>query len=157
MPPRPAKVYHILVKSHKLSIMLHGQLPTTTVAELKNQVLSALTSNVASDALDIAAMDPPEVDVQAEDDFELCRPIKEKGKAAATFEILEPQKILRECGIGGWEPLFLQFRDPGTGQLSPVQYTLPSMLDEEDEPQAPPEGKGKRKAPAGLDEDDLDI
>ncbi|KAF8165754.1 hypothetical protein B0H34DRAFT_251593 [Crassisporium funariophilum] len=159
MPPRPPKVFHVQVKTHKLTIMLSGLAPGTSIAELKSETLSALQADVATDALDVMAMDPPEIIVESEHDFELCRAIKERGRPTGALEVIEPSKLLRECGLTGWEALFLQVRDRDTGDLLPVTYTLPPMYDEDDEqPQAarPPDAedtnKLKRKASEDLEE-----
>ncbi|KAF9527965.1 hypothetical protein CPB83DRAFT_855095 [Crepidotus variabilis] len=149
--PRPTRVYNIQVKSHKMTIMHAGLPPTTKVAELKVETLSALRADVSQDALDVTAMEPPEFEVQTVEDFELCRIIKEKGKPTGTFEPLDSSKILRESGISGWETLCLQFRDRNTGDLIPIEYTLPPLYDEE-EPVPEGDGKGKRKAAVAFDE-----
>ncbi|KDR84271.1 hypothetical protein GALMADRAFT_236978 [Galerina marginata CBS 339.88] len=150
MPPRVARVYHIQVKTHKLTIMLSSLAPATTIAELKAETLSALGSDVASDALDFQAMEPPQLSIETEEDFELCRGKREKGKLTGEYEILETAKMLRETGLTAWEAIFLQPRDKSTGELVPINYTLPSMYDEEDEtPTRQTEAtnnKGKRKA-----------
>ncbi|KAF8806145.1 hypothetical protein BYT27DRAFT_7191450 [Phlegmacium glaucopus] len=138
MPPRPIKVYHIQVKTHKLTIVLSGLAPGTMIADMKSEVLSALkTEKISDNALDFMAMDPPQISVESEDDFELCRAIKERGKPTGTFEVLDPSKLLKDNGLSGWEIIFLQFRDRSSGDLLPITYTLPPMYDEEDElPQA---------------------
>ncbi|PPQ69892.1 hypothetical protein CVT26_014155 [Gymnopilus dilepis] len=141
--------------------MLSSLAPTTTIAELKREALSALQSDVASNSLDVNAMEPPELDIETEDDFELCRVKKEKGKPTNDFEILEPTRMLRDSGLSGWEAVFLQPRDRNTGELLPVQYTPPPMYPEEQQEEEPqsrvPEvsnSKGKRKArPDEIDEE----
>ena len=94
------------------------------------------------------------------DDFEICKlPSKRQLQAQSQFggfEILDPQKPVRDCGISGWEVLFLQFNNPETrksisftvtkcaiydgGVLLdkplPITYLLPSIDDDEDD--APP-------------------
>jgi len=98
--------------------IVHAALPPTMkIADLKSETLPALKADVARDALDILAMDPPEIDVLTTDDFEICRPVKEKGKPTGAFETLDPFKSLRDSGITGWETLFLQFRDRESGKL----------------------------------------
>ena len=96
--------------------MLSGLAPGTTIADMKSEVLSALTADVASDALDFMAMDPPQISVESADDFELCRAIKERGKPTGAHEILEPFKLLKDCGLSGWEAIFLQIRDRNSGK-----------------------------------------
>lgn len=110
------KAHHIYVKSHKLSILLSGFPPGTSISEIKIETLSALKSDVAPDALDVMAMEPPEFDVESEQDFELCRAVKEKGKPTGAFEVLDASITLRDAGLSGWETLFLQFRDRATGK-----------------------------------------
>ncbi|KIM35164.1 hypothetical protein M413DRAFT_449873 [Hebeloma cylindrosporum] len=150
MPPRVIKAHHIHVKSHKLSILLSGFPPATSIGELKAETLSALKSDVAPDALDVMAMEPPEIDVETEQDFELCRAVKDKGKPTGAFEVLNAASTIRDAGLSAWEVLFLQFRDRATGDLLPITYTLPPLYDEGDEPPQPQvssPNKGKRKAP----------
>ena len=96
--------------------MLSGLAPGTTIADMKSQVLSALQADVASDALDFMAMDPPQISVESEDDFDLCREIKERGRPTGSFEVLEPSKALKDSGLTGWEAIFLQIRDPSSGK-----------------------------------------
>jgi hypothetical protein len=104
------------VKTHKLTIMLSSLAPGTSIADMKSEVLSALKADVASDALDFMAMEPPQISVESEDDFELCRALKERGKPTGTFEVLEPSKVLKDSGLGGWEAIFLQIRDRSSGK-----------------------------------------
>ncbi|KAF8883185.1 hypothetical protein CPB84DRAFT_1713420 [Gymnopilus junonius] len=153
MPPRIARIFHIQVKTHKLTIMLSSLAPTTTIAELKAETLSALQSDVAPNSLDVDAMEPPELDIQSEEDFELCRAKKDKGKPTGDFEVLGPTKTLRDSGLAGWEAVFLQPRDRSTGDLLPVQYTPPPMYPEEQQEEVTQSrtaeasnNKGKRKA-----------
>ena len=143
--------------------MHSGLSPTTKIEDVKQETLSALQANVAQNALDVLAMDPPEIYVQTTDDFELCRAIKEKGGLSGNFEVLESSKKLRDCGITGWEVIFLQFRDRETGkhifqwnclplkinfdygsffhsplnkylgELLPITYTLPPMHEDDRE------------------------
>ncbi|PPQ94821.1 hypothetical protein CVT25_007458 [Psilocybe cyanescens] len=155
MPPRIAKVHHLQVKTHKLTIMLSSIPPTTTIAEVKADTLSALKADVAEDALDVLAMEPPDLNIDTVDDFELCRAKKDRGKPTGEYETLEPKKTLRDSGLAGWEAIFLQPREKDTGELLPITYTLPPVIDDEDEPPPPPSraaehassnNKGKRKA-----------
>lgn len=110
------KAHHIHVKSHKLSILLSGFPPATSIRELKKETLSALKSDVAPEALDVMAMEPPELDVETDQDFELCRAVKEKGKPTGAFEVLDASITIRDAGLAGWETLFLQFRERATGE-----------------------------------------
>ena len=97
--------------------MLSGLAPGTTIADMKSEVLSALKADVASDALDVMAMESPQISVESEDDFELCRTIKERGKPTGAFGVLEPSKLLKDSGLGGWEAIFLQIRDRSSGKF----------------------------------------
>ncbi|KJA29587.1 hypothetical protein HYPSUDRAFT_60444 [Hypholoma sublateritium FD-334 SS-4] len=157
MPPRFSRIYHIQVKAYKLTIMLSGVEPGTLISELKSDTLSAIKSDVAQGSLDIMNMDPPEIDVETEEDFELCRAVKERGKTTGKYEVLPSSKAVRDHGLAGWETLYLQFRDRSTGELKPITYTRPQLFDEEENAPAirPVEtpstvNKGKRKA------DDID-
>lgn len=84
------------------------------IADVKEETLSALRANVSQNALDVLAMDPPEIAVQTVYDFELCRAVKERG--ILNFEVLDASKSLRDSGITGWEAIFLQFRDRESGE-----------------------------------------
>lgn len=96
--------------------MLSDLAPGTTIADMKSDVLSALQADVSSNSLDFMAMDPPQISVESEDDFELCRAIRERGKPTGDFEVLEPSKLLKDNGLSGWEAIFLQFRDRSSGK-----------------------------------------
>ncbi|KAF8180155.1 hypothetical protein BJ912DRAFT_1145801 [Pholiota molesta] len=160
LPPRFSRVYHIQVKTHKLTIMLSGLAPPTPIAELKADTLAALKSDIAHNTLDVKAMEPPEIDVETVDDFELCRAVKEKGKPTGQYEVLPPTKAIRDFGLAGWDTLFLQFKDRATGELKPITYTLPLLWEDDDgasstrpiETAPSAASKGKRKAD-DLDED----
>ncbi|KAF8558742.1 hypothetical protein OG21DRAFT_1503694 [Imleria badia] len=173
MPPRaPPKAYHVLLKTHKLTIFLTAH-QSSTVATLKEEALSALTSDVLSspsgaphiptapgEDVDMADEEEGDADselprVQSTDDFEVCRVVKDKGKsnAAVSYEVLNPSSPIKGL-LSNWETLYVQLRDED-GNLLPVQVSQPSLLDEEEEePRRPPVpespvavGKGKRKAP----------
>jgi len=92
------------------------------------------------------------------DDFELCREIKEKGRPAR-FEVLAKSTSLKDSGLTGWGTVFLQFRDRQTGDLLPINYTLPPL--NEDDHEVPfcqvMDIKGKRRASVELDESTLDF
>lgn len=111
-PPRmPPKVYQILIKTHKLTV-LTTVAPTITVAALKADVLSALSSDVNQ-----VEHVPP---VSAVADFELCKAVKERGKLTGEFQPLDNLKLsLKDAGVINWEPLFVQFRDPDSGKCLP--------------------------------------
>ncbi|KAJ7784079.1 hypothetical protein B0H16DRAFT_1491293 [Mycena metata] len=146
MPPRTVpKVFQVLVKTHKLTV-LTTVAPTISVAELKDEILSALSSDVN------------QVDgvprVSAPRDFELCKAVQERGKPTGDYQLLgELSLSLRDAGVANWEPLFVRFRAPGSDELSPVVF-VPFEDDEEEvaphsAPAAPAEAsssRGKRKA-----------
>lgn len=168
-----------------MAILHSGLPPSTKISRVKEETLSALQANVAQNALDVLAMDPPEIDVQCVDDFELCREIKEKG-VPARFEVLATSTSLGDSGLAGWGTVFLQFRDRQTGKLFdfqktrflellrstcqfflnkclgdllPITYTPPPM--NEDDREVPVSQvidiKGKRRASVELDESTLDF
>lgn len=109
--------------------MLSGLAPGTSIADMKSEVLSALKSDVSLDALDFMAMEPPQISVESDDDFELCRALKERGKSTGVFEVLEPSMLLKDSGLSGWETIFLQVRDDSSGKhifILPVRgVTIP--------------------------------
>ena len=96
--------------------MLSGLAPGTSIADMKSEVLSALKSDVSLDALDFMAMEPPQISVESNDHFELCRALKERGKPTGVFEVLEPSLLLKDSGMSGWETIFLQLRDGSSGK-----------------------------------------
>ncbi|KAG2155103.1 uncharacterized protein EDB93DRAFT_135229 [Suillus bovinus] len=137
MPPRTSpKVYQILAKTHQVTIFLTVP-QSATIAFLKDEALSALTSRVATE-------DDSFPHIQSTDDFELARGVKEKdkNKSGVTYEALEANKAVRGL-LTNWEVLYFQFRDE-EGNLIPVEVSQPSLLDDEEE--EPPMNKGKRKA-----------
>ncbi|KAJ7462065.1 hypothetical protein FB451DRAFT_1267685 [Mycena latifolia] len=148
MPPRTQpKIFQILVKTHKLTI-LTTVLPTITVGALKAEVLSALASDVNQGA------DVPLISNAR--DFELCKGTKERGKLTGEYTPLDDPKLqIKDAGVVNWEPLFVQFRDPDSGDLLPVVF-VPFEDDEDEVSQqfsapapAPVEAstsRGKRKA-----------
>jgi len=150
MPTKaPPKTFHILVKTHKLTIFITTS-PTTTIASLKTETLSALKSDVNQ------VENVPKV--TDEGDFEISRALRERGKNTVQYELLEGSQTMKDTFTTGWEVLFLQFRD-SSGNLLPVEVTQPTIFDEDEEPQRarptsvplPGESssvnKGKRKAP----------
>ncbi|KAF8231375.1 hypothetical protein L208DRAFT_68308 [Tricholoma matsutake] len=149
MPPRSQpKIHQLQLRSHKLAILL-TVVPSATFASIKAEALSALTSDVNQ------VEGVPKV--KSEDDFEVCRAVKDKGKATGVYEVMDVSKQVREYNLASWDALYLQFRDTTTGELLPVKFTQPSIDDEDEEP--PEEesfivstSKGKRKARP--DEDD---
>lgn len=146
---------------------MSGVAPSTLISELKDEILDALSSDVSPFPLDFtieedqdsgeegAVLVPPPTST---DDFEICKlPSKRQvllQSQSGGFEILDPQKPVRDCGISGWEVLFLQFNNPETHEPLPITYFLPSIDDDEDDAPPPsvqemdedvPEISGKRK------------
>ncbi|GLB34211.1 hypothetical protein LshimejAT787_0110950 [Lyophyllum shimeji] len=147
MPPRSQpKIHQIQMRTHQLSIMLTVP-PSTTIESLKAEALSALTSPVLGDE----HADIPKV--ETDNDFELCRAVKARGKPTGEYEVLETFREIREYSLAAYDSLYLQFRD-SSGNLLPVTVTTPSVGDEEGPPYDVPEvespassiSKGKRKA-----------
>ncbi|KAJ6615626.1 hypothetical protein B0H10DRAFT_57217 [Mycena sp. CBHHK59/15] len=147
MPPRTLtqpKIFQVLIKTHKLTV-LTTVAPTITVGSLKAEVLSALSDDVNQ------ADDVPQV--SALEDFELSKGVKERGKLNGEYQLLEDTDLqLKEAGVTNWEVLFVQFRDPTSGELQPVVF-VPFEDDEDDVPSQPPPpaaesstSRGKRKA-----------
>ncbi|TFK62714.1 hypothetical protein BDN72DRAFT_376664 [Pluteus cervinus] len=149
MPPKVPKVFQLLIRTHNLTIY-HTMLPTTSVVTVKEETLSALTSNVNQ------AEDVPRI--SSLEEFDLCR--ASKGKPVK-YEALDETKELKDIiGLGTWEVLYVRFKDPETGKSSKITFTAPSMDDDEILSAAPePEpvsskSQGKRKARDDDDEDD---
>ncbi|KAI5117390.1 hypothetical protein M0805_009078 [Coniferiporia weirii] len=134
------KTLPILLRSHKLSIFLDAP-PGKTVAELKQDALSALTSRVVNAGNEV---DVPEVCGVA--DFELCREIKERRVPTGKFETLDGAALVKDVA-SAYEVLVVRFRGE-SGRLMPAEYTLPPIsADDDDEPEPEPSSsKGKRKA-----------
>jgi len=133
MPTKvPYKVYPILLKTHKVTIFLEAP-QSKTVASLKADALSALTSK-AGETEDI----PRVTDVS---DFEICHEVKERGRAASSkYHVLEDAQVVQKV-VTAWETLFIRFKDEN-GRLQPVEVTIPSNEDEDEEP-LPNKGKGR--------------
>ncbi|KAF8214167.1 hypothetical protein K438DRAFT_1564059, partial [Mycena galopus ATCC 62051] len=107
-PPRThPKIYQVLIKTHKLTIMTTVA-PTISVAALKAEVLSALSDDVNT-LEDV----PRPTKVR---DFELCKAVKDRGKLTGEYHLLDDLKVsIRDAGVANWEALFVQFRDPESG------------------------------------------
>jgi len=90
------------------------------------------------------------------DDFVLSREVIERGQQHASYEVLTNDQLLRDV-VGNWAVLFVQFKDdsgapdvtvsdPFTGpsffaspgSLQPVEVSIPSLTDDEDEVSATP-------------------
>lgn len=105
----PPKVYQILVRSHRLTIFL-TLAPTGTIASLKNEVLSALTSEGNQTEEEVPQ-------VTSVDEFEICKAVKaSKGAASTEYEVLDGKQFIRDCRLANWDIVFLQFRDSSTGK-----------------------------------------
>ncbi|KAF4575208.1 hypothetical protein EYR36_006566 [Pleurotus pulmonarius] len=163
----PPKVYHLLIKTHKTTVFVTTA-PTASVASVKSEVFSALTSDVNKDT------ETPEV--SSEDDFDLCKPFKDKGKPTGAYEVVDTSLQVKQAGINNWEHLFIKFHDAESGMCYihpravhgkplPITYTKPSFdgdeheevvewHEDEDEammvdiPSSSSVRKGKRKAPS---------
>ncbi|VDC02530.1 unnamed protein product [Peniophora sp. CBMAI 1063] len=136
------KIFQILVKTHKVTVFLTFP-NTTTMAEVKTEVLSALLDEV-TESVDV--FKPTSLD-----DFALA--VERPPLNSGNYETVEDDKKLIEVAKN-WERLYVQFRDPESGELQPVIVTLPPLDDEEelemdvDEPPVVESEvkKGKRKA-----------
>ncbi|THH30324.1 hypothetical protein EUX98_g3848 [Antrodiella citrinella] len=171
MPPKvQPKTYILSVKTHKVTFFITAS-QTSTIASLKAEVLSALqapvlTSPTPAPFSGTAAMDVDDAEewkvptVSSEDEFELCRAIKDKGKPSGRYERMEGRTTIKASFVN-WDMVFVQFKDTEKGIFHPVKVSLPSMLedDEDEQPEAPPPPpppqdeaemsavrKGKRKA-----------
>lgn len=143
MPPKVAyKVHPILIKSHKLTICLEAP-PTKTVAQLKEEVLSALTSKLVDCPMDID-MD----EIKSTKDFEICREQRERRERTMVpvgkFDILDASACVKDTTFP-YETLVLRFRE--NDRLKPATYIPPPINEDEDEEQLEPvSGKGKQRA-----------
>ncbi|KAL0576174.1 hypothetical protein V5O48_005815 [Marasmius crinis-equi] len=145
----PPKIYQLMVRTHKLTISVTVP-PTATIASVKEEVFSALTS----DTMQNAEMEIPIPTVEGVDGFELSKPKRGKDRTAppSGYEVLESSSKIKDAKITGWETLYIQFRGP-SGDLLPVEAVDPPIEDDEDMPPPPPSDamesdvrKGKRKA-----------
>ena len=101
-PPKgQPKIYQLLFKTHTLTIFITTQ-PTTTIASLKTEILSALSSDVNQ------VEDVPKV--TDEEEFEISRAVKDKGKRTVQYQVLESSETVKST-LTNWEVVFLQFRD----------------------------------------------
>ena len=124
-PPKiQPRTYILPVKTHKLTFFLTVS-PNVTIASLKADVLSALNAPVLSTPAPFDALNPDTMDVDNsewevpqvsnEDDFELCRALKEKGRLTGKYERLEGRLMVKTTVVN-WETLFVQFRDLEKGE-----------------------------------------
>jgi hypothetical protein len=95
-------LYHLLFKTHKLTIFLTAS-PRDTVASLKQEVLLALTARV--NGVDGVPK------VTTVDDFELCKLKDTKSKQIPPeYTPVDPSLQIKPH-LSNWEVLFLQFKD----------------------------------------------
>lgn len=93
-----------MAKTHQITIFLTVP-QSATIALLKDEALSALTSRVATE-------DESFPHVSSTSDFELARAVKEKEKSRSgvIYEVLEPGKSIKGL-LANWDVLYFQFRD----------------------------------------------
>lgn len=108
--------------------MHSGLPPTTLLSEIKSDTFSALKSDVARDSLDVVAMEPPEIDVETEDDFELCLAVKERGRPTGKYAVLDTSTTIKDHGLAGWDTLYVQFRDRATGKHAVLWLSFSGTL-----------------------------
>lgn len=78
--------------------------PSTTIASLKEEALSALTSGLNEEE-GIPS-------VSSIDEFELCRVIRSKQKdKERDYDVLEAESSIKSSKLGSWETLYIQFKD----------------------------------------------
>ncbi|KAF7792811.1 hypothetical protein EIP86_003910 [Pleurotus ostreatoroseus] len=147
------KTYILSFKTHKLTVLTTVTQPDRkTIADLKEEALSALTSDVVANPHVEVDIGLPEVDPQWEvpqvtsvDDFELCKAVKERGRPTGQYEPLSPDATVKQS-VPNWESLYIQFKNK-QGRPIPVKVSLPAIEDEdEDEAELSAARKGKRKA-----------
>ncbi|KAG6861981.1 hypothetical protein C0995_009165 [Termitomyces sp. Mi166 len=108
---------------------------------MKREALSALIAPVNE------VDDVPKV--ESENEFELCKESRDKGRPTGEYEVLDVSKQLKECGLASYDTLYMQFRD-SSGELLPVIVQTPSIDDDGEDPSeadfgGPSTSKGKRK------------
>ncbi|KII94601.1 hypothetical protein PLICRDRAFT_33403 [Plicaturopsis crispa FD-325 SS-3] len=133
MPPRaPPKIYQLLLKTHKLTILISAP-QSTTVAALKAEALDALQAHAASIRARQESGVPEEPDDEAVpqvadvDAFELCKGVREKGKGTFHYEVLDASQTVKS-GLSNWEHVFIQFKDDVGECFRPVSHCLPPPL-----------------------------
>jgi hypothetical protein len=111
---------------------------------VKEQVLSAFLDDIFKGIHDVPQ-------ISGLDDFVLSREVTERGKDTASYEVLTDDQVLKNV-VGSWAVLFVQFKDDSgardvtvsdqfhwtelhmsPGQIQPVEVTIPSLMDDEDE------------------------
>ncbi|KAI0321958.1 hypothetical protein OF83DRAFT_106763 [Amylostereum chailletii] len=122
MPPRaPPRVFQLLVKTHRITVFLTFP-NTATVAEVKEEVLSALVADISQ------GFTLPKTSTV--DDFALTRGIQGKGHVPGQYDLLDDEQVLKDV-VSNWEILFVRFKDI-SGELLPVEVTIPSLEDDQD-------------------------
>ncbi|KAF8740111.1 hypothetical protein AX14_008530 [Amanita brunnescens Koide BX004] len=132
------KIHQLLIRTHKLTIFLTLP-PSTTIAQVKEEALSALSSDVYQAHAEI---DGTPV-VASVDDFELCRATRENDRnprstgTGLIYEVLDKRRALRDYGFASWETIFFKFKSED-GELFPVTVTIPSVDDDDVGANQPP-------------------
>lgn len=149
------KIHQLLIRTHKLTIFLTLP-PSTTIAQVKEEALSALSSDVYQAHAEI---DGTPV-VASVDDFELCRATRENDRnprstgTGLIYEVLDKRRALRDYGFASWETIFFKFKSEDgmsvfhawifptkykiIGELFPVTVTIPSVDDDDVGANQPP-------------------
>ncbi len=118
-PPRlQPKTYILSFKTHKLTVFTTVTQPDRkTIADLKQEALSALTADIVASPYVEIDIGLPEVDPEWEvpqvtsvDDFELCKAVKERGRSTGQYEPLSPDATVKQSVLN-WESLFIQFKN----------------------------------------------
>ncbi|KAI0638501.1 hypothetical protein C8Q77DRAFT_436390 [Trametes polyzona] len=130
MPPRiQPKTFILLLKTHKLTVLLTFP-STSTVADVKEEALSAFQSSVLEnpepnpevmDADDNSEWVVPKV--ASVEDFELARALKVQGRPTGRYEKLEPSAQLKTV-LSNWDPVFVQFKDPNGEWNAPTSTVV---------------------------------
>jgi hypothetical protein len=83
------------------------------ISKLKEEVLSALTALYLHG--DRVSQVPTAKTV---DDFELCRAMKEKGKATGDYELLDVSGRVKD-NLVSWDSVYIRFRDESGTSFAP--------------------------------------
>ncbi|KAF8524641.1 hypothetical protein BU17DRAFT_42625, partial [Hysterangium stoloniferum] len=106
------KVFHILAKSHKMTIFLNAPV-ATTIGDLKAQALTGLVQFAKTDEDADMPFPAQENDaipkVTSVGEFELCRARRERGQIVE-FEILDTKSTIRDT-LKNWEIIYFKFRN----------------------------------------------
>jgi hypothetical protein len=163
----PPKLYQLLIKSHKTTIFISA-LPTLSIAQLKSEILSALTSDVNRDT------ELPTV--TSEDGFEISQAVKDRATTTIKHVVVDAtgDNIVKGT-FTNWEVVFLQFKNESgefidyshfallikmclisstpnitTGELLPVEYVPPEDDDASMVVDTPNKGKGRAEDPLSV-------